>query len=303
MSLLNQQRLDAAESAFFARQLEFIYTTTYDIKFAELKSRQFIPVSTQANPGAKSVTYRQFTEVGVAKVVGDNARDLPRVDVAGIEFNRPVRWIGAAYGWTVQDVKAAAMAGFQLNPRRATATRRAIERKLDEIAAVGEPEHGITEGFVNDGDVTVDAATGNWSGLTADQIIADASTMIQGVVTDSAGVETVDTLILPDAQWALIATLPRALQSDTTVLEFMRRSFPQLTAIEPWHRLDGAGAAGVDRAVMYRRANDVLAQEIPNDFEQLPVQEQGIEFIVNAMAATAGTAIYYPVAVRYMDGI
>lgn len=303
MSLLNQQRLDAAESAFFARQLEFIYTTTYDIKFADLKSRQFIPVSTQANPGAKSVTYRQFTEVGVAKVVGDNARDLPRVDINGLEFNRPVRWVGAAYGWTVQDVKAAAMAGFQLNPRRATATRRAIERKLDEIAAIGEPEHGITEGFVNDADVTIDAATGNWSGLTADQIIADASTMIQGVVNDSLGVETVDTLILPDEQWALIATLPRALQSDTTVLEFMRRSFPQLTAIEPWHRLDGAGAGGVDRAIMYRRANDVLAQEIPNDFEQLPVQEQGIEFIVNAMAATAGTALYYPVAVRFMDGI
>ena len=302
-SLINQPRLDAAESAFFARQLEFIYTTTYDIKFADLKSRSFIPVSTQANPGAKSITYRQFTEVGVAKVIGDNARDLPRVDVNGIEFTRPVRWVGAAYGWTVQDVKAAAMAGFDLNPRRATATRRAIERKLDEIAAVGEPLHGIATGFLNDADVTIDAATGNWTALTADQIIADVSTMLQGISTDSLGVETADTLILPDGQWALIATLPRATVSDTTVLEFMRRSFPNLTAIEPWHRLDGAGAGGVDRAVLYRRASDVLTQEIPNDFEQLPVQEQGVEFIVNAMAATAGTAIYYPVAVRFLDGL
>lgn len=301
--LINQPRLDAAESAFFDRQLEFIYAQTFDIKFAELRAREFIPTSNAANPGARSVTYEQFTEVGLAQVISAGAKDTPRVDVNGVEFNRPVRMLGASYGWNVSDVKAAAMAGRDLQPRRARAARRAIERKLDEIAAVGEPEHGIAEGFLNDSDVTIDAATGNWTGLTADQVIADVSTMMQGIHTDSLGVEIADTLILPDEQWAFISTTPRGTQSDTTILKYLMQNFPNLTAVEPWFRNAGAGAGGVDRGVLYKRDPDILTQEIPEDFNQLPVQEQGLEFVVHALAKTAGTAMYYPVAVRYMDGL
>ena len=269
--LQSQTRLDNAEGVFFRSQLEHIKARTYDIKFADLKARQFVPVSTEVDPGATQVTYEQFTEVGQAKLVGHNARDIPRVDVNGIEFTRPVREPAAAYGFTIKEIKSAAMAGRDLNSRKAGAARRAIERLIDAIAAFGSPLHGILTGFLNDADVTIDASADVWTALTADAILAEVSEMIQGVSLDSLGVETVDTLLLPDAQWALIATLPRAATSDTTVLEFMRRSFPNLTAIEPWHRLVAAGAGGVDRGVIYRRDQDVLQQEIPMDFEQLPV--------------------------------
>lgn len=301
MTLYNQQKLDAAESAFFNRQLEFIYAQTYDIKFASLKHRQFVPTSNQASPGSKTVTYRQFTEVGQAKVISENAKDLPRAEVHGTEFERPVRWVGMSYGWTVQDVKSAAMVGFDLNGRRASAARKAIERKLDQIAFSGEPLHGIAEGFSNDSDVTIDAATGNWSALTADQIIADASTMLQGIINDSLEEEEPNTLLLPGEQLALIMTLPRSTNSDMTVKMFIEANFGLV--VDRWHRLDGAGAGGVDRAVMYDRSPDILTHEIPNEFEQLPVQETGLEFVVPAMAATAGVAVYYPLGVRYMDGI
>lgn len=303
MKHLNQPRLDSAESAFFERQLEFIYTQTFDIKFAALKSNMMIPVSTAAGEGSKLVTYRQFTEVGLAKLIADNPKDIPRVDINGIEFPRPVRWAAAAYGWTVFDVKSAAQSGFGLQPRRALAARRAVERVLDQVAFSGAPLQGIAEGFANDTDVGITAATGVWSGLTADQIIADVSTLLQVIVDQSKGVEIPDTFTLPDEQWALISTLPRSTQSDTTVLEFIRKAFPQLTTIEPWHRLDEAGAGGVDRAVLYRRAPDALTQELPAPFQQLPVQEDGLEFVVHSMAATAGTANYYPLAMRYLDGL
>lgn len=296
--------MDAAESAFFERQLEFIYTQTYDIKFADLKARQFIPVSSAANAGATSVTYRQFDEVGLAKVISGQSKDAPRVDIKGTEFSRPVRMVAASYGWNVQDVKAAAMAGTNLNPRRAAATRRAVERKMDEIACFGETEHGIANGALNEPNVTIDPSAGSWvAPATPDTIIGEVGLMLEGIVNDSLGVESPDTLLMPDREWAHLATTPRSATSDTTILEFIRRSFPGLTAIEPWHRLTTAGAGSVRRAMMYRRSSDILTQEIPNDFEQLPVQEQGMEFIVHAMASTAGAAVYYPVAMRYLDGI
>ncbi|MCG8433482.1 MAG: DUF2184 domain-containing protein [Gammaproteobacteria bacterium] len=298
-----QARLDSAETVFFNRQLEFIKSKTYDIKFGALRANEFIPLSTEADEGSKLVTYEQFTEIGEAKFIGDNAKDSPRVDISGVEFPRPVRWGSASYGWTVMDVKAAAMANRNLQGRRANVARKSVDRLMDRTAFSGAPLHGIVDGFANDSDVPITPATGNWSALTADQIIADVSTMLQATVTATLGEERPDTLILPDAQWALIATLPRSTQSDTTVLEFIRRAFPNLSTIEPWFRFAGAGAGSVDRGILYERSEDILTHEMPAMFQQLPVQEDGLELVVHTMASTAGNAWYYPLAGRYIDGI
>ena len=296
--------MDAAESAFFARQLEYIYSATYDIKFADLKARRYIPTSTEANAGATTVTYRQFTEVGRARVGSHKSDKPPRVDVNGTEFSRPVREVEASYGWTVKEVKSAAMAGMNLNQRRATACRRAIEREMDEIAAIGAPLYGIASGALNEPASTIDPSAGSWTApAAADTIISEVSDMWKGIIDDTLEVETADTLLLPGQEWAHIATTPRSTTSDTTILSFIRSSFPDLTTIEPWHRLATAGVGGVRRAMMYRRAMEVLANEIPNEFEQLPVQPDGMQFVVNCMASTAGVAVYYPLAVRYLDGI
>lgn len=300
----NHYHMDAAESAFFDRQLEFIYSTTYDIKFAELKARRFIPMSTLANAGATTVTYRQFTEVGRARIGSHKSDKPPRVDVNGIEFQRPVREVEASYGWTVKEVKSAAMAGNNLNGRRASACRRAIEREMDEIAAIGAPLFGIASGALNEPASTIDASAGSWTApATPDTIIGEVGAMWEGIIDDTLEVETADTLLLPGQEWAHIAVTPRSATTDTTILTFIRSSFPDLTTIEAWHRLTTAGAGGVRRAILYHRSPDVLTNEIPNDFEQLPVQPDGMQFVVNCMASTAGVAVYYPLAVRYLDGI
>lgn len=296
--------LDAAESAFVDRQLEFMYTQTYDIKFASLKANQLVPMSTQAGPGSVNVTYKQFDEAGLAKVVGHAAEDMPRVDVSVLEFTRPVRMVSAKYGWTLKEVAAAAQGGTPLQSRRAGALRRSIERKLDEIAALGEPEHGIASGALNEGNVTIDPSAGAWTTpATADTIIGEIGAMLEGILNDSLGVEEPNTLVLPPQEWALIATTPRAATADTTILEYVRRSFPGLQRIEHWSRLDTAGAGGVRRAWMYDLNPDILTHEMPRAFELLPVQEEGLMFWVHGVAETAGTAVYYPVAMRYLDGI
>lgn len=296
-------KLDAAESAFFERQLEHIYSQTYDIKFATLRARDFVPVSNVANAGATSVTYRQMDRVGRAKVISNNAKDLPRVDVFGEEFNRPVREVGASYGWNIKELRSAQMAGENLNARRASAARRAIEEELDAIACFGSPENGIADGFLNNPNVPSIVAAATWPlPTTPDDIIGDIGSAVQRIVNLTLGVEMPDTILLPTDRFALIATT-RLTDSDRTILDFVRASFPMITSIEPWYRLDTAGAGATRRMVVYKRSPDILTQEIPSEFEQLPVQEMGLEFIVNAMASTAGTALYYPLAVDFTDTI
>jgi hypothetical protein len=301
---MNQQYLDRAESAFFERELESIKSRTFDIKYPQLMANRFVPVNTEANAGATEVTYRQFDRVGKAEIIARNAPRMPRVDVFGSEFPRPTRPVGASYGYDLLEIRAAAMAGRPLNARRAAVCRRAVEEKIDEVVSIGAPEYGIETGFINDADIAIDAAAGVWSAATADAIIADVSDMWQAMVTDTKGIENrPNTLILPDAQWALISTLPRSTQSDTTVREFLMRAFPSLTMIEPWYRLDTAGAGGVDRGILYNLGPDNLEHDLVNPFEQLPVHQQGLNFEVNCFAVTAGMAFYYPRSARYIDGI
>jgi len=295
------QRLDAAESVFFARELEFIKARTYDIKYPELKARMFIPTSNETPSGAVEVTYEQWDRVGRAKIIKPGSTDSPRVDVYGNQFSRPVRWGSASYGWNIIDIRQARLAGKPLDAKKAAACRRAQEELLDEIAAIGAPDYGIVSGFLNNANVTVQAATGVWTGLTADQIIADVSALVQNQATETKGVEKANTLVLPEEQYADIMTRPRATGTDTTVMEYITAKFGIM--VDKWYRCDTAGAGGVDRGVFYRRDPMFLQQEIPNEFEQLPVFQHGSNFEVETLVATAGTTFYYPKSARYLDGI
>ncbi len=300
-------RFDSAESDFVRRQLEHIKSQTFDIKFAELKARMFVPVSTEVDPGATAVTYEQGDRRGLAKIVGANAKDIPRVDVLTREFTRPVRMLAAAYGWNLKEVKSAAMTQKPLNTRKATAARRSIEELLDEIASVGSPEHGIPTGFINDTAVPTQNVTGGtWAAKLAsnpDDVIEDVREARSRIIEVTKGVEIPDTLLIPEETHSLIATTPRSGTTDTSVLEWILGKFPGLTAVEPWERLTGAGASATDRMILYKRDPMVVQQEIVEDFTQLPVQVQGLEFVTNTIAQSAGTNFYFPLSADYSDGI
>ena len=305
-------KLDADTTAFFQRELEHIYARSFDIVYPELRARSFVPVSGEANIGATTVTYEQYDRTGKAKIISNNAKDIPRVDIDGKEFTRPVRTVGIGFGFTLMEIRAAAMAGKNLSARKADAARRGIEEVLDSVACFGSPDHGIATGFLNNADVTATAVGGgnDWAtliatGLDADRqkIIKQLSDALGRITTDSKGTEMANTIIIPDAQYTLIATTPFGDNSDKTILDFMNANFPMIQAIEPWYRLDGAGAGATDRVVVYNRMADKVQQEIPGEYEQLPPQEQGLEMVVHAVASTAGTAVYFPKSMQYVDGV
>lgn len=295
-------RFDADESAFFERELEHVFARTYDIEYPTLMHRMFIPVETDVDPGAESRTYRQFDRVGNAKFITDNGKDLPRADVFGAEFTGPVREIGIGYGWKLKELMSARLAGRPLNTRRASAARRATEELLDFTACFGAPNVGITSGFLNDANVPVTAATGTWSGLTPDQIIADVSAAYARVAAATLDSRMPDTLLVPSAAYTHISTTPRSTTSDTTILEFLLKAFP-LNRIEKWYRLNTAGAGSVPRAVLYELSPEVVSQDIPMEFAQLAPQVQGLSVEVPTWAMTAGVKIPYPLAIDYTDGV
>lgn len=307
--MLSIIRQDSDLNAFFSRKLEFVKAATYDVKYADLKSRDFVPVSNEVNQGATNITYRQWDRSGRAKIISHNAKDIPRADVSSREFTRPVREMALAYGFTLKEVLAAAYAGENLDGRKAAACRRGIEEAIDDIAALGSAEDGIASGFLNEPNIPVTPLGGgdDWQTLVGAgtnrrivEIISEAYQLIKG---RTSGVEAPNTLLLPTAEEALISTTPFGDNSDKTIRDFLMANFRFLDAIEAWDLLDDAGAGGVTRAVLYPRSPMILTQDIPGEFEQLAPQEQGLESVINCMASSGGTAVYYPEAIQFIDGV
>jgi len=296
------QRFDANETAAVTRALEHVKSRTYDIKYPALKGRELVPVSNEVNTGAESVVYEQWDEVGEAKLLANHADDLPAVDAIVREFSGMVKSIGCFFSYSIQDLRRAAMTGSQLDLRKARAARMFVERRIDEIIAYGDAEAGLTGFFGLSASTPVLAATGNWSGLTHAQILVDLHTLANSIVTLTKGVEIPDTIVLPVPQYSLIATSNNA-TTDRSTLEVFLAQTPYIKQVIPWFKAAGAGAAGVDRAVAYRKDPEVLEMDVPQEFEMMPLQPQNLAFKVPCHARVGRVTCPYPLAVAYQDGI
>jgi hypothetical protein len=306
--------LDANETAFFARELEYIKAGTYDVLYPTLKATQLIPVSTNAGAGAESITYQQFDQLGMAKVIANYADDLPRADIKGKEFTSPIRSLGASYGYNVQEIRAAQYANRNLTGRKANAARRAIEQKINNIGWFGEAANNLL-GIVNHPNVTRVAAPQNagatstlWANKTPDEILADMNNTANGIVDLTNGVEAPNTLLMPIDQYTYIASTARSANSDTTILEYFLMNNPFINRVEWVNELKGAavGGFGVDSndvMIAYDNNPDKLTLEIPQPFEQFPAQERGLEFLINCHARVGGVIVYYPLSIAIMEGI
>jgi len=302
--------LDSDQSAFFERELEFVKSQTYDIKYPMLKARDLIPVDGSADEGATAITYQQYDRIGQAKIISHNAKDIPRVDLSGKEFTRPTKMVGGSYGMSMKEIRSAMMAGKNLDQRKASNLRFAVEEELDEIAAVGAPEHGIPDGFVNNGSVNVETLGGgsDWATLIAGGNNRDVVTQMEAAVTRildaTKGIHRPNTIVIPEKQFSLISMTPFGDNSDKTILEFVLSRFADIQAVIPWYRLKNAAVGGAtDRMIVYERRADILGQDINQEFMVHPAQEQGLEMVVIGTAETAGTVFYYPLSADYTDGI
>ena len=303
----NPIRLDAGESAFFLRQLEYIKARTYDQKLKTLKAKTLIPVSTEANPAAENITYRRFDAVGVAKIIADYAQDFPRADVYGTEQTIKIHGMGSAYGYNIMEIRRAAMAGLSLQQRKANAARRAIEEKSDSIAWTGDSEYNI-QGFIDypsisEYTVPNPGSGTEWINKSALEILADLNGIVFGVIDSTNGVEAPDTMLMPIAQYNLISGTPIGDNADKTIKMFFLENNGYIKTIEWVTELKGAGAGGTDRFMVYPRDEEHITLEIPQMFEQFPPQQKGMEFEIMCHERTGGVIMYYPQSVAYGDGI
>jgi hypothetical protein len=302
------QRTDASDTIWFERELEHIRARTYDVKRIPLRAREVFPMDFEVNEGAEIVTYRQYDMVGTAKVIAKYANDLPRVDITGKEFSSRVKGLGDAYGYSVQDIRAARMAGKPLEQRRADAARRAIAELENRVAFFGDNTNGIL-GFLGNPYIPrlaspVGAATTTpWSTKTAAEMLEDLNTLGNYASDLTNGVETADTLLIPVAQYNLIhSTYIDTFHQKTVARAFLDAS-PYIKSIMPISELKGAAHGSKDMAVAYRKDPNALQMVIPMEFLQHAAQQRGLEWEIACEERFGGVVVYYPLSVVFMEGI
>lgn len=297
-------RLDS-DGIWLSRELEKIEERVFEVQYADIVYPTLLPVdTTTVGPADDIYTYRVMDRVGKFKTIQDRARDLPRVDVTRKEVSQRVISIGASYGYTVQEVKAARAKGLPMQESRVNAFRRAYEEQVNQIALFGDTDSNLT-GFFNNPDIDKLNVTGSWisNGSTADEILKLLNTTVSYMVKSTNMIEKPNTLLMAYEDYNILSTTPRSATSDTTVLAYFLANDPYITSVVPLNELDDFSGAGKNRMIAYNRSPEKLKLHIPQVLETFAPEREGMEYTVDGYARVMGTTVYYPKSVLYVDQV
>lgn len=298
---------------FLESQVAHIEQQAYAIRYPEIQYPQLVPISTEANEWARSITHYSTDIYGKAEWFAAAAQDMPLADVTRDQHNVNVEMFGIGYGYTAEELgQAMLVPGTNLTADRAMAARRAAEEKLDEIVLMGDAAQGW-DGLINNSSVTkADAPTINsstyWADKTPDQIIAEINSVLSGIYVETKQVEMANTLLLPVAVYTDITSRRLTDSNGMTLMEYIQKSSVfsastgQQLMIRTVRGLEDAAASSKGRAIAYRRDPTVLKFHLPMPHRFGDVYRTGpMSYMVPGYMRTGGLEIRRPKAVRYLD--
>lgn len=322
------RRQDAGETAFVERALLFVEVETYNYLYPPLEGRKYIPVDNTVPAGARHFSYKQYTRIGLAKLVTGRGKDLPTTKLYVKEFFHQFYWLGASYEYTLEDLLGAQFSASNGGPalnidlEQSLAAREAIERGFDAVMGIGSttsstipglstgvgPDVGLL-GLLNQPNATTytpatGAASGStaWLGKTPDEKLADLTGMYAAMESSTYKIFTPDTYLLPITQYRGAAGQRMGDGSDESVISLFKKLYPGVQ-IDSWQYCAGAGSAGADRAVAYIRDKRRVRMMISQEFMQNAPQYENLEFSVDCLGRTAGVVSQYPISILYADAI
>ena len=300
--------LDAAESAFIARQLEHMRLGIIEIKYPDFKGAQLVPTNTEADTGDEQFTVKVMDQAGEVKVTRDMDGIIPTVEskVTSVTVNFFALMI--AYRYTIQEARAALKAGVPLIPRKAMIARQQMERKLDDIYFRGEATVGA-KGLLNLSapalySVTTTGLGGSkkFSDKAPDDILLDLN------AAPSAMVTTTDELYIPDT-WVLPVSVKEHINgrrvgdgTSESVLSYFMRNNAHIRTIESTFKSETAGAGSTTRSVLYKKDPSNLECLVSQPFEQFQPQADGPAIVTTCHMRTGGVILYQPLSMNYADG-
>lgn len=298
------EHLKDADSIKVSNLFNQLLSEAYQLPREDLTATTVVPMQSGLSPWIKSFSFKKVKELGMAKLVADYALDLPPVS-RGIELKTvPVHTGGDSWHLSEPDVQAWLTAGENIDTDERDTARRKLDELLDEVILKGDAARGI-EGFVNNSNVPVVTIkkAGKWNTKTRDEIVADLGAAIDAVYANTNRTSKVDSVGLPHDAFAYISRTKVSSNLSTTILEDLKATFPQIKNWYELSALEGVGASGADRLVVYKKDASCVAYAAPVPFKQMAPQYKGLCYTVNCYSRIAGTVWKRPTTAAYMDGV
>lgn len=307
---------DASQAqGFVVSQTSNIEAGVYTRRYPSYDYESIVPVVTEGNEWARTVTYYSGDIAGKSEWISGGADDIPFVNVSRDKHEHAFHMRGIGYRWDLEEINVARMLGDNLTDRYANGARFIAERFCYFLAFTGDAEKEWT-GLFNDPNVDAvpvaadgSGASTYWDDKDPDKILRDINEALTGINVDTGEVEMADTLLLPRAMSHKLAST-RIPDTQMTTLEFLRKNnvYTGETGNELLIRsnrlLATADASGGGRAVAYWRDPQAVRFHQPMPFRFLPpFQVSAMAWEVAGLMRTGGTEVRLPGAVRYIDAI
>ncbi|MBP0006220.1 MAG: DUF2184 domain-containing protein [Cyanobacteria bacterium SBC] len=276
-----------------------------------------IPTLADLQAGVSEIVQEQIEQTGDAKVISEQAFDIPLADANLTEVSYPVIVIASGFSYTLiemQKIERAASNGsrFRVNDKRGEAAARAIAEKVNRYTAYGSSQYNFP-GFLNHPDVDVeDSSTDIFDSNTTDDEVYDfVKDRVYDIAKRTELIEQPTTLRVSIDVHARL-TDPRANSaSDTTVKNLLLENLREmgLREIVPDTHLNsdrleqyGVHAAGThkDRMVLYPKFPEVVERHV-EPLQMAPEEYRNMRYIFPAYACVSPALINFPDAMYYID--
>lgn len=320
-----------SEGVFFQRQLEYIQAQSYDVLYPDLMGRIVFALNTEGGEGINQITYRSYDKRGETEIIAGKATNLPRGDIDGKEFTIDVRTLGNAYGYSRQEIAAARLTGMPLEQRKADATRRSYEEKVNQLIWFGDEASklgGLFGGTLLAPWTTVTrtvvaaASGGGFSTVwgvdkTPDEVIADLTSACAQMYSDTLKLFRPNKILISVEKKQYLMNTPRSLQSDVSIMDWFitnnmfiksKEDFMDINELAGIYSTDGT--SDFDESQGSVEGFTIIAEDISNmrvrepfPYVHLPVQYEGLEFVINCYGRFAGLEIIRPAAIQHFENV
>lgn len=219
-------------------------------------------------------------------------------------------------GWTLPELESAMKLGRPVDQQKFAGMQLKLQMDIDEQVYIGDTSLGLT-GLINHTSMSnvTNATVGTWSSATSDQILADINELLKSVWSASAFAVCPDRLLIPPAQFSLLAGKIVSTAGNISLLTYIAANTLSNAVngrpleILPLKWLTGTTASGVgpgadgkDRMVAYTKAPErVRFPMVP--LQRTPIEYRDLRQLTTYFGRLGAVELVYPETIGARDGI
>ena len=158
--------------------------------------------------------------------------------------------------------------------------------------------------------VTPGGTNTQWSGKTADQILADINALLSGIWTanECSSDAIPNHILVPVEQFGMLVTNKVSDDSERSILTYVLENNIAAAQgkeliISPCRFCSGIGTGGKNRMVAYMNQEDRICINLTQPLKRMETEYTNMRYKIPYFGQFSGVRFLYPSTVRYMDGI